>query len=85
MPHTPHRIVLIVVSTLAVCTMLYMTTLAVCVLRGLTPPESVMREFATAGIFLSGYFCGLLTKTSGTPSNATEVTETKVTSTPDPK
>lgn len=81
---TPRYIVTIIVGTLAGCTILYMGTLAYCVISGQTPVESVMREFSTAGMFVAGYFCGMLSKTSGAPDPASmqETTVTKTSSEP---
>lgn len=73
---TPRYIVLIVVSTLSLCTLLYIGTLAWCVISGQQTPADVMREFSTAGMFLAGIFCGMLTNTRGGPAEPvnTEVT-----------
>lgn len=86
MPQTPRFIITLVVATLAICTVMYMSVLAYCVISGSPIQADVMREFSTAGMFLLGIFCGLLSKTSSNPEpSATSqrtVTETTTTDPP---
>ena len=85
MPQTPRLIITIIVSTLAGASLLYIGTLAYCVMAGLTVVPELLREFSTAGMFLLGVFCGLLSKTSSNPepTTATQTTVTKTEPEPD--
>lgn len=78
---TPRNIVLIVVVTLAVLCVLYMTTLSICILRGLTPDEKVLLQFVAGGTYVLGVLSGMLINPRGpqTPPPGTETREVSVT------
>ena len=87
LPQTPARIIFIIVCTLATLVVIYISVLAYCVISGPVIQQDVMREFSTAGMFILGVFCGLLSKTSSapTPGEQTQTTVTKTVIEPDPK
>lgn len=65
---TPNpRVVYIVVGTLAFALIAYAFTLAICALRGVTPPDDVLAAFKDLGIFASGALASLLSRTGQTP------------------
>ena len=67
----PRRIVLVIVLTLAALCVLYMSTLAVCILAGLTPDEKVLLQFVAGGTYVLGVLSGILVNPhSGSPSTA---------------
>jgi len=81
----PRSIVLIVVLTLAALCIVYMGTLAVCILRGLTPDEKVLLQFVAGGTYVLGVLSGMLINPRGpSPGTTTETKEIAVTTTSSP-
>ena len=67
----PRRIVLVIVLTLAALCVLYMSTLAACILAGLNPDEKVLLQFVAGGTYVLGVLSGILVNPhSGSPAAA---------------
>lgn len=74
-----------IVTTMAALVLIYIGVLAYCVISGQAVQQDVMREFSTAGMFILGVFCGLLSKTSSSPADTTQqTTVTRTLMEPDP-
>lgn len=73
-------VVYVVVGALAFSLATYALTLALCALRGATPPDNVLGCFKDLGIFASGALASLLAKTGSVPE---EPTQTEITNTPE--
>ena len=67
-PSATHpRIILLVVGTIAVLSVIYVVTMAICVLMGTTPQPIVAAGFSHAGDVLLGALIGLLINTRTPP------------------
>jgi hypothetical protein len=74
---TPRSIVVIVVVTLAALCVLYMVTLAICILRGLSPDEKVLLQFVAGGTYVMGVFSGMLINPRGPQTGGQTSTTTQ--------
>ena len=60
---TPQAITFIVVGSLSMMSLLYLGTLAYCVIAGSQTTENTMRSFEAAGIYVLGALTGILVNT----------------------
>ena len=65
---TPKAITFIVVGSISFMSTVYVSTLAYCVMAGVSPPEPAMRSFEAAGIYVLGALTGLLVNTRSQPT-----------------
>mgnify|MGYP000950712642 CR=1 FL=1 len=60
---TPKAITFIVVGSLAVMSLTYVSTLAYCVLSGINTSTEAMRSFESSGVYVLGALTGILVNT----------------------
>lgn len=75
---TPRYIITVVITTLAVLSAVYVCTLAWCVVRGLSPSET-LGSFSHVGDTIIGAFTGALINTRSGPSEPVKESTTTTT------
>ncbi len=64
-PTPPKSVIYIVIVTIAVLAVIYMGTLAACLLLKLSPDEKVLLQFVAGGTYILGVLSGVLIRTAG--------------------
>ncbi len=65
-PTTPRSVIFIVIITIAILAVIYMGTLAACLLLKLSPDEKVLLQFVAGGTYILGVLSGVLIRTAHT-------------------
>ena len=77
-PATSKRIITIVVSTLAICTVITITTLSACVVIGVKPDPTLITAYVGITTGSLGALTGLLANTRSTPGSEADMPKSTV-------